>query len=48
MLENIPSQSAMTKLLGQPLFEVWQALCLTIDEKYEMEQLWNTGGKNWT
>ena len=48
MLENIPSQSTMTELLGESLFEVWQKLCLTIDGKYEMERLWNTGGKNWT
>ena len=47
MLENIPSQSTMTELLGQSLFEVWQELCSAIDEKYDMEQLWNTGGKNW-
>lgn len=48
MSEKIPSQSTMTVLLGQPLFEVWQKLCEVIDEKYEMERLWNTGGKNWT
>ena len=48
MLENIPSQLAMTALLGPSLFEVWQELCLTIDEKYDMERLWATGGKNWT
>lgn len=48
MLEKIPSHSTMTELLGQSLFEVWQALCSAIDEKYEMERLWNTGGKNWT
>lgn len=47
MLDHIPSQSAMIELLGQSLFEVWQKLCLVIDEKYEMERLWNTGGKNW-
>lgn len=44
MLENIPSQSTMTELLGQSLFEVWQTLCSAIDEKYDMERLWNTGG----
>ena len=27
MLENIPTQSTMTELLGQHLFEVWQELC---------------------
>ena len=48
MLENIPSQSTLTELIGQSLFEVWQALCSAIDEKYDMERLWNTGGKNWT
>ena len=48
MLENIPSQSAMTELLGQSLFNVWQELCSAIEEKYEMERLWNAGGKNWT
>ena len=48
MLENTPSQSTITELLGQSLFEVWKNLCLAIDEKYEIERLWNTGGKNWT
>ncbi len=48
MLEKIPDQSIMTELLGQPLLEVWQELCSAIDEKYDMERLWNTGGKNWT
>ena len=47
MLENIPSRSAMIELLGQSLFEVWQELCSVIDGKYDMERLWNTGGKNW-
>ena len=48
MLENIPSQSTLTELLGQSLLEVWQKLCSAIDEKYDMERLWDTGGKNWT
>jgi hypothetical protein len=48
MLEKKPSQSIMTELLGQSLYEVWQALCTAINKKYDMEQLWNTGGKNWT
>lgn len=30
------------------MYEVWQALCLAIDEKYDMDRLWNAGGKNWT
>ena len=48
MLEYIPTQSALTELLGQSLFEIWQELCAAIDEKYDMERLWNTGGKKWT
>ena len=48
MLEESPSQAAMIDLLGQPLFEVWQALCSAIDEEYEMERSWNSGGKRWT
>ncbi len=48
MLENMPSQSIMTELLGPPLYDVWQALCSAIDEKYDMERIWNTGGKRWT
>ena len=36
MIDHIPSQSAMIELLGQSLFEVWQKLCLVIDEKYEI------------
>ena len=47
MLEQIPSLTDMKEWLAQPLFEVWQALCTAIDEKYEMERVWNTGGKNW-
>ena len=48
MPENIPSQSTIAELLGQSLFEMWQELCSAIDEKYDMERLWNAGGKNWT
>ena len=40
MLENIPSPSTMTELLGKSLFEVWQELCSAIDEKYQMERLY--------
>ena len=47
MPERMPSQSALTDLLGQSLFAVWQALCSTIDKAYEMEQIWGSGGKNW-
>ena len=48
MLENIPTQLTLKELLGESLFEVWKELCAAIDEKYEMERSWNTGGKKWT
>ena len=48
MLEKMPTQEMMIGLLGSSLFEVWKSLCSVIEEKYEMEQLWNTGGKKWT
>lgn len=48
MLKKIPTQEMMIGLLGSSLFEVWKSLCSVIEEKYEMEQLWNTGGKKWT
>lgn len=48
MLDYIPSQSMMTELLGPSLSEIWEALCAAIDEQYDMERLWNTGGRNWT
>lgn len=37
----------MTALVGKSLFEVWKELCHIIDEKYDMEHLWNKGGKAW-
>lgn len=48
MLDKIPDTKELTALVGQPLFEVWTKLCAAIDEKYEMECLWNSGGKAWT
>lgn len=48
MLEKIPDREEMTALLGKPLYEVWTRLCALIDEKYDMEHLWNAGGKAWT
>ena len=47
MLENIPDREEVMALLGPALYEVWAGLCAAIDAKYEMERLWNTGGKNW-
>ena len=37
----------MTALVGKPLYDVWRALCALIDETYDMDRLWNAGGKAW-
>lgn len=47
MLDKIPNAEEMTALVGQPLYDVWNALCALIDERYDMECLWNKGGKAW-
>lgn len=38
----------MTDLLGKSLYDLWQSLCSAIDERYDMEISWNSGGKNQT
>ena len=48
MLDKIPSAEEMMTLVGQSLYDVWNKLCTLIDKKYEMERLWNKGGKAWT
>lgn len=47
MLDKIPTAEEMTALVGQPLYDLWNKLCILIDEKYEMECQWNKGGKAW-
>lgn len=47
MLDKIPNAEEMTALVGQSLYDVWNELSTLIDEKYEMECLWNKGGKAW-
>lgn len=48
MLDKTPDKEEMVALIGQPLYAVWQELCEVIDAKYDMERLWNNGGKAWT
>ena len=47
MLLNVPDTEEMKALIGQSLYEIWNKLCALIDEKYDMECLWNKGGKDW-
>lgn len=47
MLDTIPTTEEMTTLVGQSLYKVWNKLCALIDENYDIEHLWNQGGKAW-
>ncbi len=48
MINIIPDENDMIALIGQSLYDVWQKLCAAIDEKYDMDRIWNNGGKAWT
>ena len=48
MLDTAPGAEQMTALVGETLYAAWNKLCELIDEKYEMERLWSSGGKAWT
>ena len=47
MPANAPSRAELAGLLGETLLEVWQGLCAAIEERYDMERIWSSGGKNW-
>lgn len=47
MLEKAPNSEELITLIGMSLFEVWTKLCDRIEERYDMEHLWNSGGKVW-
>lgn len=44
---QIPASEVIESLIGKELYQIWKALCLLIEQKYEMERLWNSGGKKW-
>lgn len=48
MLDTVPNAEQVAALTGAQLYEVWSKLCDLIDESYDMERVWNTGGKTWT
>ena len=48
MLDMVPDAEQMTTLVGKSLYEIWTQLCALIDEKYDRERLWGSGGKAWT
>ncbi|MBD3592411.1 MULTISPECIES: DUF3788 domain-containing protein [unclassified Bacteroides] len=44
---QIPTPEMLENLIGKELYIVWTSLCQLIEQKYNMEQLWNYGGKAW-
>ena len=42
-----PMADEQSNLVSKPLYEVWNKLVALIDENYDMERLWNSGGKVW-
>ena len=48
MLDIIPDTEQMTNLVGKSLYGVWNELCALVDAKYDMDCIWNKGGKAWT
>lgn len=48
MLDKIPNTEELAAYIGPPLYDVWQKICTMIDEKYDMDCIWNKGGKAWT
>ena len=47
MLDILPDEKQLAGLTGGPLFDVWKRLCARIEEKYDMDRMWNKGGKEW-
>ncbi len=47
MLDRIPSTEEMAILVGESLYDLWIQLEALIEESYDMDRLWNKGGKAW-
>ena len=47
MLDIVPDAQEMTTLVGESLYDIWNKLNALIEQKYDMDCLWNKGGKAW-
>ncbi len=45
---QIPTPETLEALTGKELYDLWTSLRQLIEQKYNMEQMWNHGGKKWT
>ena len=46
MLDKAPKEE-LSELLGEPLYHIWNEIDALIEDHYEMDHLWNSGGKAW-
>ena len=44
---QIPTPETLEALTGKELYDLWTSLHQLIEQKYNMEQMWNHGGKKW-
>ena len=47
MLERNPTVEELQALLGEELLAVWKGVTAAVDEKYEMDRLWDKGYREW-
>ena len=47
MPDIIPGTEEMIMLVGESRYDIWNKLNALIEEKYDMDRLWNKGGKSW-
>ena len=45
---QITTPETLEALTGKELYDLWTSLRQLIEQKYNMEQMWNHGGKKWT
>ncbi len=45
---QILTPETLEALTGKELYDLWTSLRQLIEQKYNMEQMWNHGGKKWT
>lgn len=47
MMDKIPSNEELKELIGENKLNVWHELCHLIDDYYDVDHQWNSGGKSW-
>ena len=47
MPTDVPDAEELSALVGERLYSVWTDLRTMIEDNYDMEYIWNSGGKMW-